>query len=424
MTTARDENFRWRVVLMIALLPTFVYAIGTGSIIPLIPTVATRLGSDIAGAGLVAALVTVGTVSATLPGAWIVQRLGERNAMILASATSAIAAAVAALSTNVVVLGASLLVFGASSALMGLARLSFTTMYIPLTFRARALSSVGGVNRAGDSIGPFLAAAIVSIVVQPQLSFWAHVVCCAIAIIVLLAVRDPALDLRPAVAAKSASSDDGADVAATPSPGVFAIIRTRWPVLVRIGSGAMMVTAVRQARIVLVPLWAVSIGLSAAETALIIGIAGAVDFALFYTGGQIMDRWGRLWTAVPCMLGMGLGLLTLSFTHDLEANVIWFITIAMIMSVANGLGSGLVMTLGADLSDARNPASFLGVWRFITELGGALAPLAVAGITFIASISVATGAIGVLGVIGAGLLGRYIPRYAPHRRAKPEPKDD
>ncbi len=409
--------------MMVALLPTFVYAIGTGSIIPLIPTVATRLGSDLAGAGLVAALVTVGTVSATLPGAWIVHRIGERNAMVLALATSAAAAAVAALSTNVVLLGASLLVFGASSAVMGLARLSFTTMYIPLTFRARALSTVGGVNRAGDSIGPFLAAAIVSVVLLPQLSFWAHVVCCAIAIIVLLIVRDPALMLRPESGADAAPTG-AAGEPAVPAPGVFAIIRTRWPVLVRIGSGAMTVTAVRQARIVLVPLWAVSIGLSAAETALIIGIAGAVDFALFYTGGQIMDRWGRLWTAVPCMLGMGLGLLALAFTHDLESNVIWFIAIAMTMSVANGLGSGLVMTLGADLSDRRNPASFLGVWRFITELGGAVAPLAVAGITFVASISVATGTIGVLGLVGAALLGRYIPRYAPHVRRKPAPPAD
>ena len=44
----------------------------------------------------------------------------------------------------------------------------------------------------------------------------------------------------------------------------------------------------------ILPLWAVSIGVSDANTALIIGIAGGLDFALFYTTGQIMDRWGRM----------------------------------------------------------------------------------------------------------------------------------
>ena len=77
--------------------------------------------------------------------------------------------------------------------------------------------------------------------------------------------------------------------------------------LLTLGAGSSLVAALRASRYVILPLWAVSIGLDATTTAIIIGVAAGVDFALFYFGGWIMDRFGRLWTAVPSMLGLGIG---------------------------------------------------------------------------------------------------------------------
>jgi MFS family permease len=171
----------------------------------------------------------------------------------------------------------------------------------------------------------------------------------------------------------------------------------------------------RASRTVMLPLWAVSIGISAPDTALIIGIAGGIDFVLFYASGQIMDRFGRIWSAVPSMIGLGLGHVALAFTHDLPSNVGWFIGVAMFLSLANGIGSGLLMTLGADLAPQRYPAPFLGAWRFTADFGSAAAPLALAGITALASLSIASGVMGVFGLVGAVLMRRYIPRFAPHR---------
>jgi MFS family permease len=165
---------------------------------------------------------------------------------------------------------------------------------------------------------------------------------------------------------------------------------------------------------VILPLWAVSIGISDANTALIIGVAGAVDFALFYASGQIMDRYGRLWSALPSMIGLGVGHLVLAATHNVPSNVQWFIGVAMFLSVANGIGSGILMTLGADLADKSNPAPFLGAWRFTGDAGSAAAPLLVSALTAI-SIATAAGVMGVIGLVGAGILLRYLPRYAPHK---------
>jgi MFS family permease len=184
-------------------------------------------------------------------------------------------------------------------------------------------------------------------------------------------------------------------------------------VLAKLGTGAALIGALRASRAIILPLWAVSIGISEPNTALIIGIAAGIDFALFYASGQIMDRFGRLWSAVPSMVGLGLGHLALAFTHDLPSTVVWFISAAMFMSLANGVGSGILMTLGADLADNKNPAPFLGAWRFTGDVGNAGGPLLVALLTSV-SIALAAGVMGVLGLVGAAILLRYVPRYAPH----------
>jgi MFS family permease len=119
------------------------------------------------------------------------------------------------------------------------------------------------------------------------------------------------------------------------------------------------------------------------------------------------------------MIGLGVGHLVLAFTHNLSSNVSWFIGTAIFLSLANGLGSGILMTIGADLADRSNPAPFLGAWRFTGNLGGAAAPLAIAGITAAASLALAAGVMGVLGLIGAGVVARYLPRYVPRAPRAP-----
>jgi hypothetical protein len=91
----------------------------------------------------------------------------------------------------------------------------------------------------------------------------------------------------------------------------------------------------------------------------------------------------------------------------------WFAMLAVVLGVGNGLSSGILLTLGADVAPKADPAPFLGSWRTLTDAGGALAPLAVAGIAAIASLAVATGAVGVLGFLGAAAFARWVPRFIP-----------
>lgn len=430
--TSDTPAFDFRAVLLSGFLPAALFAIGEGAIIPIIPIAASSLGASLAFAGFVAALILVGELIGDVPSGIVVARIGERNAMIGAAAVSVVGLLVCTVAPNAWVLALGVFLVGVSTAVFALARHAYMTTAIPLHIRARALSSLGGVFRFGYFVGPFIAAGVVHLTGTTQSAFWIHIVCCLAAAVVLLVLRDPATGARgfrrpprasrpatgPATDASAVTeppADTGAQFVQQEAHGLFRTIRANGAVLLRLGSGAGLIGALRAGRQVILPLWAVSVGLDDATAALIIGIAGAVDFALFYTSGQIMDRWGRLASALPCMLGLSVSYFLLAWSGHLDARVGWFVAIAIGMSLANGVGSGILMTLGADLAPRGNPAPFLGAWRFTGDFGQAAAPLVISGVTAVASIAVASGVMGVLGLVGAGILLRYVPRYLPRR---------
>jgi MFS family permease len=198
--------------------------------------------------------------------------------------------------------------------------------------------------------------------------------------------------------------------------GMLDVLRTigrRRVVLARLGVAALTVSAMRASRQVLLPLWAVSIGLGDAQTATIIGTAATIDFALFYVGGWLMDRYGRVAAAVPSTAGLGVGFIVLAMTAGAENPVAWFIGVALGIAAANGLSAGILITMGSDIAGRTDPAVFLGAWRLITDTGGAVAPVLLAGLTAAFSLAVGAGVLGVIGLAGAAMLGYMIPRYLP-----------
>ncbi|MDM7891060.1 MFS transporter [Curtobacterium caseinilyticum] len=429
MTSTTNDAFDRRGVLLSGFLPAALFAIGEGAIIPIIPIAADSLGASLAFAGFVAALILVGELIGDVPSGVVVGRIGERNAMIGAAVVSVVGLLVCVVAPDAWVLAVGVFLVGVSTAVFALARHAYMTTAIPLAIRARALSSLGGVFRFGYFVGPFVSAGVVHLTGTTQSAFWIHVVCCLAAAVVLLVLRDPATGARglrmPNRASRPATddrtdpteppADTGAQFVQQEAHGLFRTLRDNRAVLARLGSGAALIGALRAGRQVILPLWAVSVGLDDASAALVIGIAGAVDFALFYTSGQIMDRWGRLASALPCMLGLAVSYFLLAWSGHLDARVGWFVGIAVGMSLANGVGSGILMTLGADLAPRGNPAPFLGAWRFTGDFGSAAAPLVISGVTAVASLALASGVMGVLGLVGAGVLLRYVPRYLPRR---------
>lgn len=411
--------------------PTVLFALGEGAVIPLIPVIAAQLGADVATAALVASALVVGQLCGNIPAGWAVARIGERLTMAIAGVLSLGGVVALALAPSLGVFAASVFLIGFCAAAFGLARHSFMTTRVPLAFRARALSLLGGTFRLGMFIGPFVAAGLLALFGDEHAAIWFFAACLVATILLVLLGPDPEAAVAPAVARppRRADTEVGEDTgeAITASlrvaPGIdgqrAGVLRTMWhfrSVLARLGLAAASLAAVRSARQVVLPLWGVSIGLDAQTIALVVGISGAIDFALFYASGQVMDRFGRLWAALPAMLLMGAGFIALSFTHDSPQNAMWFAMFAAVLGVGNGLSSGILLTLGADVAPKADPAPFLGSWRTLTDAGGAVSPLLVSAIAALSTLSIATGAMGAIGLLGAAAFVRWVPRFIPRSR--------
>ncbi len=388
--------------------PTLLFGLGEGALLPLLPSIAAAAGADLSQAALIASMLVVARLIGNLPAGWLVARIGERWTMAIAGALALAGVLGLIFARGLILLAVSVFGIGLCAAAFGLARHAFMTTRVPRRYRARSLSMLGGSFRLGMFMGPFAAAALVAWTGTELAAGWFFAGCLVALVLLVLLGRDPEEELGRVTPAATA-------VPATPE-GVF---RTMWRhrgLLMRVGGAAATLSGIRQARIYLLPLWGVSLGLGPEQIALIIGLTGALEFLLFYTSGQIMDRWGRLWACLPSMILMGGAFAGLAFTHDLASPTAWFIAGAVVVGIGNGLSSGILMTLGADLAPPADPARFLGSWRMLSDAGAAGAPLLIAGVTALVSLPVATFVIGVIGLLGAAGFAVYVPRYLPHSR--------
>ena len=408
-------------------LPTILFALGEGAVIPLIPVIAASMGADVAFAALVASALVIGQLCGNLPAGWAVGRIGERFTMVIAGVISILAAVGMVLAPSLGVLAASVFVLGMCAAAFGLARHAFMTTRVPVAFRARSLSLLGGSFRLGIFIGPFVAAGLLQLFGSEQAAIWFFLGCLVAMVLLVLLGPDPEKTIPPVTTTPVRYAEDSGEAVSGSIPTIerAGIFQTMWrqrAVLGRLGLAAASLSAVRSARQVVLPLWGLSLGLDASTIAIVVGVSGAIDFALFYASGQVMDRFGRLWAAMPAMVLMGAGFLAMSFTHDLEASVLWFGLFAGVLGVGNGLSSGILLTLGADVAPKREPAAFLGSWRTLTDAGGAIAPLLVAAITAVSALPFAAAAMGVISLLGAAGFLRWIPKFVP--RARPEKENE
>jgi Na+/melibiose symporter-like transporter len=200
--------------------------------------------------------------------------------------------------------------------------------------------------RIGLFIGPFIGAAAIP--------FFGLAGAYAVGVVMLvlsgiLAARMPDLPGERRAAAIAAVAAAAADAA--PRPTIRAVATSHASIFLTVGIGVILVSAVRASRQAVVPLWADHLGLSAATISLIYGLAGGIDMLVFYPAGKVMDRKGRAWVAVPSMLVMAAGMLCLPLANSAATLLI----AALMLGFGNGIGSGMIMTLGADYSPCSRP---------------------------------------------------------------------
>jgi MFS family permease len=392
------EDFRLRSVAAAAYGPAALFGLSEGAVLPVVALSAIDRGASTSTAALITALLGVGSLAANIPAGVLATRIGERRSMLLAAAIMVVGVLTCLVDLgrgpwSLLLYGFGILLIGAASAVYSLARQSYLTEIVPLHMRARALSTLGGSMRVGMFLGPFAGAAVMQVAGLPGAYY---VSLAAIVAAGVLVFRVPDLEVTAA---------DRADASAVTTRGM---LKQRWRVYATLGAGILLLSAIRQTRQTVVPLWAAHLGLSPTTSSIIYGVAGAIDALTFYPAGKVMDRCGRRWVAVPATLVLGVSFVVMPFA----GGAVSLTVAAMVMGFGNGIGSGIVMTLGADVSPRVGRPTHIGIWNELADIGSGVGPLILSAVTALAGLGAGIVASGLVGFAAAGTLWRWIPRRA------------
>jgi len=381
----------WRIAVP-AFGPSLLFGLGEGAILPIVPLTARDLGASVPIAALMVALIGIGSLLSNIPASLITMRWGERWAIVAAGVWSGLGMVICVCTSHLGLFAAGCFMVGMSQAVYNLARQSYMTEAVPVAYRARALSTLGGVMRIGMFGGPFLAAAAVH-AFGLAAAYWVGIA--AVLGAAAIGARIPDLEVPPAAPGQVQARTT-----------ILSTLRDHRRVFLALGLGVLLVSAVRASRQAVIPLWADHLALAPSTASLVYGLAGGVDMLVFYPAGKVMDQKGRRWVAVPSMLVMGLAMLLMPLTSGVAA----FLIASLAIGFGNGIGSGMIMTLGADHSPRHGRAQFLGVWRLMSDIGSSSGPALLSFLAASLSLGAGIAVTGLVAFAAAGALAYWIPQ--------------
>ena len=373
-------------------LPSLVFAISQGVIEPILPLYLLEFEISYWIIGLVLGAEGIGMLLGDIPAGILSRLLGQKRTMLLGVACTAFATVALFWSTTILMVLILRFLAGFSIALFNIARHAYLAEAIALGSRGRAIAGYGGIMRIGKFIGPAIGGLIAG-AFGLQAPFLVFGVAGVISLVFI------GLFVRPSKASRAEST-------APSQPThrhihLVSAIRNHAQILSRAGAAQLFAQMIRAGRSAIIPLYAKEIiGLDVESIGLIISIAAAVDMSLFLPAGYVMDNWGRKFSIVPCFFIQAIGMALIPLTGSFTSLLLATITIGF----GNGLGSGTMMTLGADLAPQDSSrGEFLGVWRLIGDVGHTGAPMVVGGVANLVGLSM-----GALALSGAGLIAVMI----------------
>jgi MFS family permease len=384
------EEFRIRSLALPVYLPTFLFAVGQGAAIPILPLIALDMGLSVPVAGLLVGLRAVGNLLFDIPAGMLVSRFGERKAMMFGAGLLSLVAVGIGTRPPLALLIVFVLLMGVAWSIWLLARLSYATEVSPHRHRGRVMSMMGGATRVGHFAGPLLGGLAVGFFGLSS-AFFVQALLAVAALVVLYLVAPV--------------GDTGGGADQTSLKVVGRVLQDHRRIFATAGLVTIAIQIVRSSKDAMIPLWGNHIGLTPGQISLIFGLAYAADMTLFYPVGIVMDRFGRKWAGVPCLVMVSVGLIVIPFTRDFVA----LLLAGVLIGFGNGLGAGINMTLGSDFSPRGRRAEFLGAWRLIADVGSVGGPLLIAAITSAVSLAAAGFIAATIGVTGAGILGWFVP---------------
>ena len=364
-------------------LPTMLIAFRLGILMTTLPLYADEFTDSYSLISFVVSAAALGTLLMDVPAGAILGRLGLRSTMIGGTLMVCLGTLPLAFVNDIRAAMALRILAGIGTAFWGLSRHALIASATPVEQRGRVLSTFGGINRMGVLLGP-AAGGFIASSLGLRASF---VVAGSMSLIALFVAIRWVHDIEQLAKGK---------------PGRWRIVgktvRTYWRDLSAAGVAQIFAQMVRTGRLLIIPLYAANaLDLGSARIGLIMSTSSLIEVIMFVPAGFLMDRFGRKTASVPCFAIMAIGMALIPL-----ATGFWgLLIVASIIGVGNGLGSGSMMTLGADLAPPEATGEFLGLWRLIGDSGGFLGPIVVGVVAAALSLNGSAWALSIVGIIAA-----------------------
>jgi MFS family permease len=371
-------------------LPSLLMAVSQEALTILLPLYVLDLGASPAVAALIVGLRGVGILLFDVPAGMLVARFGDKPVLLGGLALILAGLLTLGLTTSLWALGAAAVALGSGHAAWMLGRQSYLADICATHELGRAIAAMAGLQRGGALLGPVAGGALAGLAGYPAAFIAGAASAVVAAANVLLFARD--------VESHEVHGDPG--IGAT-----LRVLETNGRVLATAGSCALVLQLMRATRQLLVPLFGQAAGLDVSAIGLAYSLGTVVDIAMFYPSGVLADVYGRKWSAVPSMALYAVGLALLPLTSGFYS----LLGAALVLGFANGIGTGVVMIIGADLARASGrQGPFLGLWRLIGDVGISLAPLLAGVLVDAASLAAASLTVAGIGVAGSLVMGLLV----------------
>ena len=370
-------------------IPAFLLATGGGIVSP---TLSIYVKSFELSYTLTTVVLAVGVLG-NIPAGILVERLGRKPSMLFGLVMIGLSTIGMGVARNFIQLIGAQLIGGIGNALWMLARHAYMTDVIPMANRGRAIALFGGVNRMGTFAGQFCS---IFLGVNLRLPFFIY------AGIVLLNLCLCFFFIPETRRGTSRATDKKVPYL----KHLLQVSRQHARLLATAGVGQVCVQTLRRGCHIIIPLYADEIvGLSTQQVRSVVMISSAVDMSMFPVAGSMMDRFGRRYATVPGICIFATGMVLMPFTGSFT----WLLLAAILMRLGNGIASGTMMTLGADLAPREGTGEFLGLWRLTGDFGGSAGPVVVGNLADLFGLSYSGFALGGIGYLAVGIFLWLVP---------------
>ena len=358
-------------------LVAFCVALGFGIVVPAVPLFALEFGVGTTAAGAVVSAFALMRLVSGLAGGRLVDRVGERAALLAGLGVVAVSSLMAGLAVSYPQLLVLRGVGGIGSAVFTIAATSLLLRVAAAAQRGQTQSVYRGGFLLGGIIGPVFGGAVLGISLRAPFFLYAATLVLAAVVAATMLPKPPPAEVAVPAVAPGAGEDDGLPTAPAQDGGALATRTTLQSALsspayrAALAGNFAVGFSVLGVRSTVVPLLVVQqLELSAGWIGAAFALAALVQAVLLLPAGKAVDQVGRRPTLV------GGGLLTAASLAALSV-ADGPVTLLLAMGVF-GAGAALLGVAPAaivgDVVEGKGGRA-VAVWQMASDLGSVLGPV-------------------------------------------------